>query len=119
MDLPILGHFLEGLRGQSKPLGVEAENQRGSRGRRHKLLGLREVFGPLATALGEQRTIEQPDGGAGINRAIPAMDNLRQLRTSGVALHPDLAPAGVDFYGHVFRSLSPSRPVQGRRISCF
>jgi hypothetical protein len=113
MDRPVLGYFLEGLRRQSEPLVFDPEHQRGTRDWRRDWFGLREVLGPLATALGEQRTIEQPDRGVGIDRAVPAMHNLRQLGASGVALHPDLIPAGADFYGNVFHPRSPWRSAQG------
>jgi hypothetical protein len=119
MDRPMLGYFLEGLRRQSEPLGFDPKHQRGTRGRRRDGFRLREVLGPLAPAIGEQRAIEQLERGVGMNRAVPTVDELPQLGASGVALHPDFVPAGEGLYRHVFQLRRSWWLTQGRGVNCF
>ena len=98
MNRPALGHFLKRRRGQREPFSVDAEEQGGMPGWAGELLFLREMLGPRAAVFRQQRTVKQLNAGFGINRTVAAMDDLLQLRASGIALHADFVPASPNFH---------------------
>ena len=97
MDWPELDHFVEGWSGQREPFRVDTEEKGGMPAWPSEFLFLREMLGPCTAVFRQQGTVKQLNAGFGINRAITAMDDLLQLRASGIAVHADVVPARPNF----------------------
>jgi len=98
MNRTPLRYFLKHLGWQREPLIPDAEDHCGVLAPRSQLLLLREMLFPLAAIPRRRGTVQQPDAGIRIDRAVLATDIPLQFRTTAVPMDSLLIPASVDLH---------------------
>jgi hypothetical protein len=96
MDEATLGYFLERLRGQRKPFVGDSKQNSGPFSRDGNLLFLGEMERAFAPIFGRHFTVQQLRAGAGINRAVSAMDKFLEFFALPISVDADFIPAGIE-----------------------